>query len=112
MSRAGRDDTGWGGTLAAVARAVAAHPSLWLTAAITVSRLARPGWWRSAPRLPLPDPDYWQFRLETAYGGDGGRVSPSPRDVVAYLRWCRGMRARHADSLCRYGAGPPAQRDL
>ena len=95
MSRAGRDDTGWGGTLAAVARAVAAHPSLWLTAAITVSRLARPGWWRSAPRLPLPDPDYWRFRLETAYGGDGG-ASPRARETSS----CTSAGAAGCASAC------------
>ena len=35
---------------------------------------------------PLPDPDYLRFRLETQYGA-GGR--PDPRDLVAYLEWCR-----------------------
>jgi hypothetical protein len=49
-------------------------------------RLARPGWWRRRPYLPLPDPDYVRFRLLTAYGSGG---EPTAADVVAYLRWCR-----------------------
>jgi hypothetical protein len=54
--------------------------------------LARPGWWRRPPFLPVPDPDYLRFRLETAYGGTGeGPFEPA--DLVAYLRWCRAVRA-------------------
>lgn len=73
-----------------VARAaigVAARPWLWRTAVRQVVVLARPGWWRRSPRLPLPDPAYLRFRLQTAYG-DGERP-PSPDDVVTYLHWCR-----------------------
>lgn len=51
--------------------------------------LARPGWWRRRPFLPLPDRDYLRFRLQTAYGGDGSGA-PEPGDVIAYLHWCRG----------------------
>ena len=39
-----------------------------------------------APFLPLPDPDYVRFRLQTAYGPHG---SPAGDDLVAYLNWCR-----------------------
>jgi hypothetical protein len=69
------------------ARAVAAHPSLWVTAARQALTLAAGGWWRRPPFLPLPDPAYLRFRLQTAYG-DSGR-DPVPADVVTYLRWCR-----------------------
>jgi hypothetical protein len=48
--------------------------------------LARPGWWRRPPFLPLPDPDYVRFRLQTAYGSTG---TPAGDDLVAYLSWCR-----------------------
>jgi len=52
-----------------------------------VVRLARPGWWRTWPGLPLPTDDLWRMRMLMAYGGDGsGR--PDPGDVVAYLEWC------------------------
>ncbi|MEZ5140328.1 MAG: hypothetical protein R2702_00825 [Acidimicrobiales bacterium] len=70
--------------------AVVAHPALWPTALRQVARLAPPGWWRRSPHLPLPDPAYLRFRLETQYGDDH---DPDPADVVAYLRWCRSVRS-------------------
>ena len=77
--------------------AVAVHPSLWTTALRQARRLARPGGWRRSPFLPLPDPDYLTFRLETQYGSDR---APEAADLVSYLRWCRdedrAMRSRHA----------------
>jgi len=83
------------GTRAAV-RAVVARPRLWTTALRQAVRLARPRWWRRAPFLPLPDPDYVAFRMETQYGA---RAHPAePGDLVAYLEWChaqdREMRRR------------------
>ena len=72
------------------AAALAARPRLWGVAAVQVGRLARPGWWRRWPPIPLPDPDYLRFRLQTAYG-DPNRP-PAPEDVVSYLEWCRGLR--------------------
>ena len=72
------------------ARAVAARPRLWPVAAVQVLRLARPGWWRRWPPLPVPDPAYLRFRLQTAYG-DPERA-PDPADVVVYLEWCREWR--------------------
>jgi hypothetical protein len=68
--------------------AVAGHPSLWRVGSRQVRVLARPGWWRHRPFLPLPDPDYLRFRSQTAYGGDGSRA-PDPEDVLTYLRWVR-----------------------
>ena len=78
------------GTGAAVL-AVAVRPRLWPTAVRQVFVLAAPGWWRRRPFLPLPDPGYLRFRLQTAYG-DPDRA-PDPKDVVAYLRWCRDVAA-------------------
>jgi len=75
----------------AAAAAIARHPRLWPTALVQLFVLARPGWWRRWPLLPEPDPDYLRFRLVTAYG-DPDR-DPEPQDVVAYLKWCRRMRA-------------------
>jgi hypothetical protein len=66
--------------------AVLRRPRLWPTAVGQARRLARPGWWRRAPFLPLPDPDYVRFRLQTAYGSSG---TPAADDLVAYLTWCR-----------------------
>jgi hypothetical protein len=67
--------------------AVLVRPSLWATALHQVRILAVPGWWRRSPHLPLPDPSYLRFRLQTAYG-DPDR-DPTPSDVVTYLHWCR-----------------------
>lgn len=64
------------------------HPSLWWIGLRQAGALARPGWWRRPPFLPLPAPDYLRFRIETAYGGAGDQ-SPRPEDLVTYLRWCR-----------------------
>ena len=78
---------GWWGR---AALAVLRHPSLWAVALTQALRLASPGWWRRAPFLPLPDPAYLRFRLETQYGSDH---EPEPEDVVTYLHWCRSVRA-------------------
>jgi len=67
--------------------AVAMRPTLWSVAVGQLVRLARPGWWRRVPFLPLPDAEYLRFRMVTAYG-DPNRA-PEPADVVAYLHWCR-----------------------
>jgi len=74
-----------------VVLAVVRRPSLWTTALRQGWILARPGWWRRPPFLPVPSPEYWRFRLQTAYGGDG-RGPVQSEDVVAYLRWCRATR--------------------
>jgi hypothetical protein len=69
---------------------VLARPSLWGTAAAQLFALAPSGWWRHRPFLPVPDPDYLGFRLQTMYG-DPAHVA-EPDDVVTYLKWCRTMR--------------------
>jgi hypothetical protein len=71
---------------AMAAGAVLRRPALWPTAVRQALRLARPGWWRRPPFLPLPDPHYVRFRLETAYGSS---AAPAGHDLVAYLNWCR-----------------------
>ena len=70
---------------AAVTR-VLVRPWLWPAALRMVFRLARPGWWRHRPFLPLLDRTYLRFRLETQYGIGG---APAPGDLVTYLEWCR-----------------------
>jgi len=85
--RLGRD-------VAVVLLAVAAHPSVWWAGLAAVGRMARTGWWRRPPFLPLPGRSYWHFRLVTAFGGAGSESAMAGRDVVAYLRWCQRARPR------------------
>ena len=75
------------GWLVRATLALLPHPGLWATAIRQVLVLATAGWWRRPPYLPLPDPAYLRFRLQTAYG-DPDRA-PEPHDVVTYLHWCR-----------------------
>jgi hypothetical protein len=70
------------------AGALSRRPDLWTTAVGQLFRLARPGWWRRLPFLPVPDAAYLRFRLVTAYGGTGD-VAPGVDDLIAYLHWCR-----------------------
>lgn len=65
--------------------AVVIRPRLWVTAVGAVFSLARDGWWRSAPFLPLPDPTMLEWRVTTAYGRPD--MALVPHDVVSYLRW-------------------------
>jgi len=77
--------------MAALLGAVLVRPGLWVTGLTVLFRLARPGWWRRWPPVPRADPSYWQFRMETVYGGDGSGRPPTA-DALAYLRWCRRTR--------------------
>jgi len=86
-----RGGPGWGGPVVAVVRAVGLRPRLWPAALGALGRLAPRGWWHRRPFLPMPDPGYWHFRMETAFGQEpSGR--PSADDVVDYLEWCRRTR--------------------
>jgi len=76
----------WGAT----ARAVVRRPDLWGVGLRQVRVLAPPGWWRRAPHLPVPAPDYLRFRLVTQYGD--AAHEPDPADVVTYLAWCKALR--------------------
>lgn len=77
--------------MGAVVGAVVVRPVLWPTAAVQVWRLARRGWWRRPPFLPLPTREYLDMRLVTQYGGtpEEARAAVRAGDVVDYLRWCR-----------------------
>jgi tRNA-dihydrouridine synthase len=82
----------WGRDGVVVARALMLRPWLWWAAAGAVRRLARRGWWRRPPFLPLPGAAYWHFRLVTVFGGTGTDEALSAADVVTYLQWCRRSR--------------------
>jgi len=70
-----------------VLAAVLVRPGLWAAAVGALLRMAVPGWCRHRPFLPLPDPDWWAFRMTTAYGRPD--AEPTAEDVVSYLDWCR-----------------------
>jgi hypothetical protein len=76
----------------AVFVAVIGHPHLWAAGAAQAIRLARPGWWRRWPALPIPTDDLWRLRMLMAYGGDGSGA-PDQGDVVSYLEWCSSARS-------------------
>lgn len=91
----------------AAVRAVLVRPGLWGTALRQALRLAAPGWWRRAPFLPVPDPDYLGFRMETQYGS--AAHTPDARDLVAYLEWCRAQE-RVGRGVRNGREGPPPRR--
>ncbi|MDQ6782445.1 MAG: hypothetical protein M3063_03140 [Actinomycetota bacterium] len=72
--------------------AVASHPDLWRTAIRLVLRTAAPGWWRHVPATPAPSLEYVAFRTDTMLGA-GGQRRLTPGEVVAFLQWCKRMRA-------------------
>jgi hypothetical protein len=75
---------------AGVVFTVVRHPRLWPVAVGQWRRLTPRGWWRRAPFLPVPAPEYVRFRLVTQYGGT--QHAPSGQDVLHYLAWCRRQR--------------------
>lgn len=75
------------GWLVAAVKAVVVRPRLWVTAVRQVFVLARRGWWRRPPFLPVPDAAYLRFRLQTMYGD--AEHEPEIGDLVTYLEWCR-----------------------
>jgi len=74
------------------------HPLLWPEGIRAVFRVARRGWWKRWPFLPLPDVAYLAWRRQTAYGGKKGEVPSTVTaqqrrdDLVSWLRYCRGLR--------------------
>jgi hypothetical protein len=77
----------WRRDAVVLARAVVPRPRLWWPALGAMRRMARRGWWRRAPFLPVPGPEYWRFRLVTAYGGEGDDDKLRVDDVVSFLHW-------------------------
>lgn len=67
------------------------HPASIPRAARAALALRSRGWWRRPPFLPIPDPAYWKFRMETANGGEGDQA-PSPQEVREVVDWSARMR--------------------
>jgi hypothetical protein len=61
------------------------HPASAVTLARAGWRLRREGWMHHPPFLPLPDANYWNFRVVTVMGSSGGM--PSPASMVDAAKW-------------------------
>jgi hypothetical protein len=61
------------------------RPDLWAEAVRTLFAVAPAGWWRRAPRLPLPDAAYADWRLATAHGDSESPLRPD--ELVRFLEW-------------------------
>lgn len=66
------------------------HPAQAPVIAAAAWRLRATNWWRRAPFLPLPDREYWNFRLITANGSLTRALSVD--DVVSFAKWSRRQR--------------------
>jgi hypothetical protein len=44
-------------------------------------------WWANPPFLPVPDPEYLDWRIHTAYGDE--RTLPPVEDIIRFARWRR-----------------------
>lgn len=66
------------------------HPLLAAEAVRFALATSAPGWFRKPPFLPVPEPEYRDWRLITAYGRTGHL--PSPVEVEDFLRWRRSIR--------------------
>ena len=71
--------------------AVLRQPHLWFEALRAASALARDGWWRRPPFLPIPNRSYMRWRVATAYGSADHAIDPD--DLVAYLEWRKRQRS-------------------
>lgn len=73
--------------------AIIMRPRLWRDGAGLARDLARARWWRHAPFLPLPDGEYLQWRMQTAYGSAGGpEGAEASRDLVSLVTFRRELR--------------------
>jgi hypothetical protein len=66
-------------------RYLSRHPAKALVLARAGWRLRRNGWPSRRPFLPLPDTDYWHFRMVTANGSTGATLSPA--SMVEAAEW-------------------------
>jgi hypothetical protein len=76
-----------------IAAVVLLRPRLWLAGIRAGMHLAPRRWWARPPFLPLPDRDYWHFRMVTMFGGDG-EGSLTTEQIVDYLHWSASLDAR------------------
>lgn len=82
----------WSGLLTVLTLRALVWPPLALDLLTMVWAYRRRGWWRRVPFVPLPDAEYVNWRLHTAYGEE--RQVPPVEDVIRFARWRRRILAR------------------
>jgi hypothetical protein len=77
----------WAGLLTVLTLRALVWPPLALDLLSMAWIYRRRSWWTQAPFLPLPDAEYLEWRMHTAYGEE--REIPPAEDVIRYARWRR-----------------------
>ena len=72
-------------TLLGIAGRALGRPRLLIGLVRAAWRFRARGWWRRPPFLPLPDREYLEWRMHTAYGDDGR--APTADELHRYIRW-------------------------
>ena len=81
------ESTSWPGFLARLTGRALLNPFVARDLLALAWAFRRREWWRASPFLPLPDPEYLDWRLHTAYGDDA--TTPPVDDVIRFARWRR-----------------------
>ena len=79
----------WTSLTLAVTWRAAVNPRVAVDLLSVAWAMRRRDWYRSAPFLPLPPPEYVRWRLYTAYGDEN--AIPPLRDVLRFARWRRDL---------------------
>lgn len=77
----------WSSLVLALAARAALNPRVAVDLLCLAWAMRRRGWYRRAPFLPLPPPEYVAWRMYTAYGDES--AVPPLRDVLRFARWRR-----------------------
>ena len=80
--------------LAKILAAIARRPGLWGPALSAARSMAKKKWWLKPPFLPVPDSNWVEFRLVTAYGttekpSDLAAKNQRVADVIIWIEWRR-----------------------
>jgi hypothetical protein len=84
-----RQPAGWIGLCVRLAGRALLNPLVATDLLALTWAFRRRGWWQRFPFLPLPDGDYLEWRLHTAYGEE--RQLPPVEDVLRFARWRRSI---------------------
>jgi hypothetical protein len=79
--------TGTRGLIARLTARAVVNPRVAVDLITLAWAFRRRAWWQRPPFLPLPDQEYLEWRLHTAYGEE--RQLPPVEDVLRFARWRR-----------------------